>query len=304
MPNISQTLARQMAVYGSASERAIPMARRDLAGLEEQLATGRRVNRASDDPSAFGQARRLEHLEQRYDGFLETNGDARLWIDATQSALANLTELVTTAQEELTRANTGTFNTDDHAIVAGKLRALLAEGVDTLNQKVGEEYLFAGNRTDVQPFNADGTPNAPLLADLGGDRTRQVAPGTLLKINASGEQVQDTGAGFTVTEALNNAIAILEGGPGTLDAALGDVLTARDHLLNQSTAVGENARRLDTAEVQVQDAKIIAASRRSGLEDADFAEVAMQLQQKQGMMEAALRVTASTNQMTLLDYIR
>jgi len=298
---MSIRIAREQSVYAQNANASLATLRRDLAGLQEQLATGLRVNRPSDDPSAYAQARRLESLDQRYAQYGRAIGDARLWANQTGDELDTLTERFTEAYEEGLRALNDTLNEGDREAVADRIDALLAEVVDGLNAKSGGEYLFAGNRSTTEPFAEDGTPTG----DLSGDRVRQVGPSTDLVINVTGERVLDTGEGFTITESLRTLAATLRGDDTvSLDDAVGQVITARDHLIDVAADSGTVARRLDHTELYLQDASIEANRRRAELEEADYVETITRFQQVQTSLEAALRTTASTVQTTLLDYLR
>lgn len=298
---MSLRIAREQSLYASNANASLATLRRDLAGLQEQLATGLRVNRPSDDPSAYAQARMLESLDQRYAQYGRAIGDARQWVNQTGNELGTLTERFTEAYEEGLRALNGTLNDDNREALAGRIESLLAEVVDGLNAKSGGEYLFAGNRSTTEPFAEDGTPTG----NVGGDRRRTIGPSTDLVINVSGERVLDTGEGFTITESLQNMIAALRGDDTvSLDAAVGQVIVARDHLIDVAAESGAVARRLDNAELQIQDASIEANRRRAEIEEVDYVETITRFQQAQTTLEAALRTTASAVQTTLLDYLR
>ncbi|MEM1042289.1 MAG: flagellin [Bacteroidota bacterium] len=305
---ISSRIARQESLYVSYANSAIPGIRRDLAGFQEQLITGRRVNRPSDDPVAFAQARMLESLDERYAQYGRTIDSSRLWVNRTSDELSNLTERFAEAYEEGLQALNDTLNEGDREAIAGRVEALLDEVIDGLNAQSGSEYLFAGTRTTTAPFDEDGAPTG----DLSGARNRQIGPNTELAINISGEQVLDPGEGFTIVESLQNLADALRGAdigvpgdePSDLAEAVGQVGTARDHLIDLGAALGATARRLTTAEYQLQNASIETERRRSELEDADYFETVTAFQQAQTTLEAALATTASITQTTLLDYLR
>ena len=304
---IASRIAREQSLYGARAATEIPALRRDLAALQEQLITGRRVNRPSDDPSAFAQARMLDSLDEQYAQFTRTIDSSRLWVNRTADELDTLTERFAEAHEEGLTALTRTLNPDDREAIAGRVEALLEEVIDGLNAKADGEYLFAGNRTTTEPFDATGAPTG----DLSGTRTRQIGPSTTLAINVSGDDVLDTGEGFSIVESLQNMIAALRAGnpgdpfpPVPLADAVEQVAVARDHLIDLGAEVGATARRLNHAELHLQNASIETQRHRSTLEDADYFETITAFQQTQATLEAALTTTASIAQTTLLDYLR
>lgn len=310
MPPLS--IARERSLYAAGAERALPALRHDLAGLREQLSTGKRINRPSDDPAGFAQARALEALERRHEQHARAIGDARLWTDRTQSAIDGLAERFTDAYAEGIRALNDTLNQDDRNAIAQRVDTLLAEVIDGLNAKSGEEYLFGGTRTTTPPLQPDGTltgsaDTPPVtLADLGGKRNREIAPGVTLAVNVSGADLLQTDDDVGLVESLQRLAAALRAEPTAppLRDAVEEVGAARDHLLERGAEAGNIAHRLNLAEAQLAEASLEAARRRSEVEDADYFAVVTELQSAQTTLEAALRATAKAAQTTLLDFLR
>lgn len=305
---IPTSLTRQLSMSRSGLDRAISLHRKDLALSQEQLATGRRVNRASDDASAYATARAMETLENRYDQYARSIGAANYWVDSTQDALDGLADLFANAYENGIQGGTDTLNDDDRAILAEELESTLQEVLDGLNRQAGGEYLFAGTDTQTTPFVLDGAAGSDAAGvsyyGNAGDRVRAVAPGLDLAVNIPGGDVLTTDAGTTITDALQNLIDALNADDtDAIQDATAQVAEARDHLIDLGSRAGTIAERLNLSETQLQDVSLLAAQRRSEAEDADLAEVAVQLQQSQTGLQAALQVTASVRQMSLLNYL-
>ncbi len=302
---ISTRIAREQSLYSSNAYGAIPGIRRDLASLQEQLATGLRVNRPSDDPGAYGQARRLDALNDRYAEYTRTINASQFWTDRTADELDTLAERFADAHEKGIQALNGTLNDGDRASIAAHVEGLLGEVLESLNAQAGGEYLFGGTRTKTAPFGADGLPTG----DLSGERLRQIGPNTTVAINVTGEAVSDTGEGYSIVESLQNMIAALRADPDDTDTislqeAVGQVQEARDHVINLGAESGSLSRRLDHAELRLADASVEVERRRSETEDADYFATITAFQQGQTRLEAALRTTASVVQTSLLDYLR
>ena len=300
---MSINLSRERSLSSAASERALERVRRDMARLQEQMSTGLRVNRASDDAPAFIEARHMERLNNRYDQYLRTIGSAESWTDHTQDALNDIADRITTAYEHGIRAKSDTFDDANRDAEANLVEAMLTEVVDLLNSKNGDEYIFAGTNTTVKPF--DQTPGVVVYNGNDAGRTRQIGDDQKIDVNITGEGLRDTGAGFTITESLQAlADAIRTGDQAQMETALENVVTARDHVLDRGAEAGGIANRLDLAATQLRDASLRVTTRQSQLEDVDMAEAIMEYQRAQTGFEAALKVTASVLQTSLLDYLR
>ncbi len=294
------SLSFERSLAARSPENALTEVRRTFAGLQEQMATGRRVNRPSDDPTAFEQARTWEAHAERLDGHLRAVSAARLWTSHTAEALDGLVELTMTAHEHGVRGRNDSLSDADREALALRIDSLLEEAVDRLNGQVEGEYLFAGNQTGTEPFAADGTPNA---GDFSGLRVRRIGPGVDLAVNVPGDRVQHLGNGQTATGALR-ALADALRGSGDFETALADVAAARDHFIALAVENGEVRLRLDEAEAQLDAAALLAERHRADLEDTDLFAAASEAQRAQSQLEATLQTIAAIRQRSLLDYLR
>ncbi|MEM1128586.1 MAG: flagellar hook-associated protein FlgL [Bacteroidota bacterium] len=297
------TLTRQLSLYDTVSERSITRQRNEMARLQEQLGSGLRVNRASDDPEAYSQARRMEVLQNRYAQYQRSIDTARGWVDGTQDALASALDTLTAIYEDGVRLASDTFSATDRAIGADTVEALLEELVDTFNTKMGDEYLFAGSASTSPPFTRSGS--TVTYNGNSQDRDRSIAPSVSLAINQTGEAIQDTGQGYTVTQAAQAMIdALRADDTAQIQTALEQVTEARDHLGAKVSEAGQVANRLTLAEEQLRSLDFVAAGQRSLAEDADLAATILAFEEAQIGLQAALQSSASILQTTLLDFLR
>lgn len=297
--------SRERSLYSAFSERALASRRQELSQIQEQLGTGRAINRASDDPGGFAQGRALALLGDRYEQYDRSIAAARGWTDRTQQALTGLAELFTQAYEEGVRAGNEARMGDDRFAIADRIDSLRAEIMDTLNEQSGDEYLFAGSRSTVKPFTLDPVTGDTVYNGNDGDRTRHIGRDRRLAINIDGASLHTFGAGDSITDALRDlSDSIRTGDRAAITADLTRVEDARDHVIDRGAHAGTIANRLALAESQLADAALAVESRRSSIEDADMADAMIRFQQQQTGLQAALKVTASVMQTSLLDYLR
>ncbi|CBH25777.1 flagellar hook-associated protein 3 FlgL [Salinibacter ruber] len=320
MANVS--IATNSSVYSGVISDEVPRLQRDISRLREQISSGKRINRPSDDPSSFATAERMKTLGNQLARREESIASARTFVDRTQQELDGLADLFTRAREDGVRAADDTRSADDRAAIANELRSIKGEVVDRMNSTQDGEYIFAGNRTDTQPFGADGSANdaAPIngsLDALDGDRTRPIGKNQDLTVNVDGKALAqyDTTAGGdpeTITGALDNLIKAVDpadnsppSGPPDPDisTALGEVEDALDHVISKGSEAGAIGRRLSTAQEQVEAASLEANERRSDAEDTDLATAISELQQRQTQLQAAFQATSSSQQTSLVNFL-
>lgn len=301
MPAVN--LAREGSLYTASSRQAVQARQMELARIQEQLSSGRRILRASDDPSAFTEARQMEVLNDRYNQYLRSIDASQHWVDHTQDSLDGLAELYTEAYEQGVRINNSSFSDGDREAEASRLEAILDNVVDTLNARSGGEYVFGGARSNVQPFTLGG--GVVTYNGDGGSRERFIGRTLRMDINIDGQRLHDTGQGFTITGALQDLIdAVRSGDPTQMDSAIQEMTVARDHVIDLGGEAGSMANRLELAANQLRDASFMVEARRTKLEDVDFAEALADFQKAQVGLQAAVRVASTVLNTTLMDYIR
>jgi flagellar hook-associated protein 3 FlgL len=130
-----------------------------LAGTQEQMTTGKRVNRASDDPAAAARAERALASERRTVASQRAVDASNNAMTLTESALGDAGTLLQSAREALVAAGNATYSDAERKGVADQLQGL-------------RDQLFAvANRTDGsgQPlFGGQGSTQAPFVDMPGG----------------------------------------------------------------------------------------------------------------------------------------
>ena len=128
----------------------------DLFKLQNELSTGQRLQLPSDDAPAALRAIALQRLLDRK-GQIQTNVQATtLSLNAAESSLDSVSTLLSNLRAD-TVGVTGTLSTDsDRQTLVQQidqaLQALLAAG----NAKNQDSYLFAGSKSQNQPYDYNG----------------------------------------------------------------------------------------------------------------------------------------------------
>lgn len=127
-------------------------------GYGEQMSTGKRVNRPSDDPIAASQAVVLAQAQAQNSQFATARSFATQRVSQEENVMSQVTTSITSAQETLVAASNGTLSDDDRASFAAQLQGVRDQLMNLANSQDGNgRYMFAGYQTDTPPFAADGT---------------------------------------------------------------------------------------------------------------------------------------------------
>lgn len=127
-----------------------------LLKLQEQVTSGKRINRPSDDP--MGQAEVIHFGKS-----LDTSNQYLRNIDRLESFVAASESVLQTVQDQLIRVRelavqgANASNTAaDRSIIAREVRQIYDQLIATGNTNHAGAYLFSGNQVNTQPFVNQG----------------------------------------------------------------------------------------------------------------------------------------------------
>lgn len=126
---------------------------REMTQAQEQLTSGKRVQRASDDPTAAGRAERALAVISRSDANQRALEASRNAMTLTEGALADAADLMQQAREALMAAGNASYSDAERLGVAQKLAGIRSQLLAVSNRSDGAGgYLFAGQGSGQSPF--------------------------------------------------------------------------------------------------------------------------------------------------------
>ncbi len=118
--------------------------------LSTQMSTQKKINRPSDDPVVAIRALRLRSSVTEITQYYSKNiPDAESWLNVTEEALKNLSEIMTKMIEQCTKVPNSYLEQKDRKIILEQLNALQDEVYTTGDADYAGRYVFAGYRTDT-----------------------------------------------------------------------------------------------------------------------------------------------------------
>jgi flagellar hook-associated protein 3 FlgL len=190
-----------------------------LSQLQQAVASGRRIQKPSDDPAAalriLPMRADLRDLEQ-----LGQNGSlARETLNTSTASLEDASTLMARVRELTTQAANGTLSDSDRASVGAEVEQLLSQLVGIGNSRDGDRYVFGGTKTSEAPFRMVETAGGTRIEYSGNRETLSidVAPGVTTQLNMPGDAIfQQRNRGATHFTPANgtSATGALPGGPG------------------------------------------------------------------------------------------
>jgi flagellar hook-associated protein 3 FlgL len=138
--------------FDSGLER-LQQRQRELSQAQEQLTSGKRVQRASDDPAAAARAERAMASAARLDADQRALEASRSTMTLTESALGDAGELLQQVHETLVAAGNGSYSDDERATLAQRLQSLRQQLLSAANRGDGAGgFIFGAQGSSAPPF--------------------------------------------------------------------------------------------------------------------------------------------------------
>ena len=160
----------------------------DVTKTQEQLASGKRIMNASEDPA--GAARTLDITSQlaRIDAYQRNTVTVQSSLDLEEGALSGVINDLQRARELTIQGNNATMTAADRGSIAVELSAILESLIARGNtQDASGEYIFGGFQSGAQPFSKT-TGGAAYNGD-DGQRFMQVSADVQIASNNPGSEV-------------------------------------------------------------------------------------------------------------------
>lgn len=284
---------------------------RRIADLQEQLATGQRVNKLADDPLAARRAVRARAESAAVSQYLDSINNARPWLADTETTVRTAVDVINRAHELGLQGANQTNAQEQRDALAEEVNQLLEQLLALGNRQTNGRYLFGGTRTDVAPYDAtrNGVGEITAVTYLGNEEriTVPISEGVSVPTNEPGAGVFSPGTNgsadlFTTLISLRDDLRA--GNFTGIQSGLSALDDGRTQLLNTLARLGAVQNRLDLTDQNLQDIRLTLQQVISDNLDADFAETVLQLNAQTNAYQAALNASARVIQPSLLDFIR
>lgn len=282
-----------------------------LAEAQERVATGKRVRKMSDDPTAgsaiMQSSNQLRALTQ-YRRNVESVGSR---IDAEETALDQMTQLMVRAKELGIGQIGSTANTDSRRAAAAEVRQLLDQMLQLGNQRFGEEYLFGGTNAQGRlPFDPAQTATAPRFAPLvagvpappQGSRAVEVGDRQVVQGPHDGDTVFLDTRAFDVLKDLADGLAADDA------AQIADAMRALDVSFSGVQAlvgeVGARQNQVETLASQLDALEQNLEVYKSDLAEVDMEKAITEMVARQTAYQAAMLASSRVMGLSLTEYLR
>ena len=151
-----------------------------MAYLQEQVSTGSRINRISDDPSAGYRVLGLNTNVKSLENYINNLSEVISILELSSTIIEDITSNFTETQIRLTQISSGIYDEAARKITAEGINDILEQIVSLANTKHMNQYLFGGTNTGSAPYTVERTDGKITRVTYQGsfeNRDIEVAPG-------------------------------------------------------------------------------------------------------------------------------
>jgi flagellar hook-associated protein 3 FlgL len=283
-----------------------------LNNAENQLATGYRVNQASDAPAEVGDIFEARAALSSENQTIQNLNAVQTNVQAGDSAVQNAIQLLQNAATLGSEGASSTVTQSQQNSLATQVQSVLSQLVGVSATQVNGVYIFSGDASGSAPYQLD--PTSPTGVDqlVTAQATALTADptGITFQTSMTAQQLfdaQDTQGNPTPQNAfaaLNNLqLALQSGNVTNITAAISNVQTASDYLNQQLGFYGAAENRITSAISLAQKFQVQTQTQLSNLQDTDMTSVAVQVTQETTALNAAMAAEAKRPTSTLFDYL-
>ncbi|SFQ97539.1 MULTISPECIES: flagellar hook-associated protein FlgL [unclassified Enterobacter] len=301
--------------------RGITNAQGEWLSYGEQMSTGKRVNRPSDDPIAASQAVVLSQAQAQNSQYALARTFATQKVSLEENVLGQVTTAIQAAQTKIVNAGNGTLSDDDRASLAKDLQGIRDQIMNLANTTDGNgRYIFGGYKTSEAPFDQTSGVYG------GGDEsiTQQVDAARTMVIAHTGKEVFDhissnaiPEPGTTPAPSETNLFAMLDSAIGALNTPVSGDETAQEtaraaidktnrglknslnNVLSVRAELGTQLNELSTLDSLGSDRSLGQAQQMSDLVDVDWNAAISSYTMQQAALQASYKAFSDMQGMSL-----
>ncbi|MGA2433771.1 MAG: flagellin [Bryobacteraceae bacterium] len=292
-----------------------------INAASNQVSSGLRVSKVSDDPSAVSDILETRAQIAQTDRVVSNLSSVTAETNTAEQALESAVMMLQNVNQLGAQGSTGTQTPAQRQVVGQQIGSILDELVEVAATRCNGRYLFSGDSDQTAPYTLDAHQPNGVSVYAGAPATRQVmdASGTLMPISQSAQDIFDNAApGSNVFAAVNALQTALANGPATndpnyqadydaqtaaIDTAMTSLSTATDHLNSSLSFYGEVQDRISSATDSANNLQLTQQTGLSNLQDADIATAATDLTQAETQQQAMMAAEAQLPKKPLFDYL-
>lgn len=160
-----------------------------LNNTQQQISTGQRVNKPSDDPVAAARILKLDQELSRVETYQRNVDLADNRLKQEENALSSSIDVIQRIRELTVQAGNGSLSANDRRSISSELEERLGQLANIANTRdASGEYIFSGFQGSVKAFEQDPSGSWVYQGDEG-QRVLEIDDGVTVPISDNGKDI-------------------------------------------------------------------------------------------------------------------
>ena len=280
---------------------------------QEEIASQKRINRPSDDPSGMGRVLAGRSTLASIGQYTDNIKQGKTRLEFTEQTLKLVDDLVQQARRVAEEKSGNSVTAEERQFAAAQVKEILDQVRQLANSKFGDRYMFSGHQTDTAPFQVDDLSDPYTVSYKGDDGSFRfpIADGVEVTVDADGRNFFQNAAdgGVNIFDQLRDLIAglentDLEGGTTQIRATIDPLEDAHVQIMNKRSEAGPKLYRLQaTAEhwVNLKNTVQAAIGRE---EDVDATQAIIELKNLETAYQSTMAAASRIIQPSLVNFLK
>lgn len=286
--------------------RNLEAAQGRMGQLQNQLSSGYRISRPSDDPVGIENALRIKSSISHVEQWKANASEGLAYMNTTDTTLGDMTSMLQRAKELAIQGANGSMSPDDRNKIALEIDQIKEQMVLLANTRVGSKYIFGGTANE-EPFPKGATQwqgsNDIVKFQVGSSLSLEISVNGrklfgVTPIDASTDSVGMFQALEDLSTALNNSDS------DNIQNSMDDLEAQMDNVLNYRAELGARQNRMDSLYQQLGSTALNLTQSLSDILDIDIAKTLVDFKSQENVYQAALSVGAKIIQPSLVDFMK
>jgi flagellar hook-associated protein 3 FlgL len=278
-----------------------------LGKVMQQMATGDRLTKLSDDPMASIQLLNLDREGSAINQYQRNIANVKTTLSSQEVHLDSVNESLKSMRELVLWGANGTLTDEDRQGMITELESLRDSVQSSFNSQDEEgHYLFSGTKTDT-PAISDAGGGVYSLDGNSDKRVVTVAKGVTMESNTTAQDILDLGGGDNVLNQIDRLIVEFQNPSPNFQTEVGASLDAIDNtlgnVLGAMTEIGGRHNNLDLMDGAHSENKLFVDKVTSDVSALDYGEASVRLSNYMAALQATQASYMKINDLSLFDRI-
>jgi flagellar hook-associated protein 3 FlgL len=276
--------------------------------LQQQIGTGERLSKSSDDPVAAARMRMLERGERLAQIDQRNSGRAQTDLKIADQALGSIADVVIRAKELAMQAANQTISPEQRTAIGGELAGLRQSLVSIANGRNAAGHALFGGQATGPAYTDDGTA-ASYVGTAGADPIG-LGDGQSVDPAVTGPEVfafEVDGSTTDIFTVLGNLASALQSGgdsSAAANAALAGLDAGLDKVTTAQTVVGGRLSWIELMDQRREANGELVADEKAAVGGANLAATMTRLQEVMTVLEASQASFVRLSGLSLFDMMR